>query len=458
MSDRDQQVEFTAHAAKHGLYDDLVYAHRSGFAWHRRACDFAAQNGHLDCLVYLFENVCRGHPYFDARVAFTELTCESAAHNGKLECLKYCIGVIKKFAPNYFRMESSSGPCDKAAENGHLDCLKYAHENGCRLCVLTMLYAASSGQLECLIYARTHGCHWHESVCAHAAASGQLKCLRYAREHGCPWNSDSYLYAIRYNHVDCIKYLVDHGCPWDSSVCAEAASSDNLDLFEYLRAMRCPMDEKTAWCVVEKGLDRLRYVREKHECPWDSSVYCKAASHGFLDVLRYAYDHGCPVPTDPSNALYTLACDNASCDGHLDCLVFLHEHGFPWNSSTCLQAIYNNHVECVVYALEHGCPCRLSNRRPLHGRKSKAYVFLLYVKGVPLHPDDKYIAFRVKHSAKIMLRYMIKRRARERMSVIRHELVQKTWHPSRFMAWCWDEYEKRDFCLDTHAIIPRLYS
>ena len=28
--------------------------------------------------------------------------------------------------------------------------------------------------------------------------------------------------------------------------------------------------------------------------------------------------------------------------------------------------------------------------------------------------------------------------------MIEEELIQKTWHPSRFQDWCWDEEQKKD--------------
>ena len=28
--------------------------------------------------------------------------------------------------------------------------------------------------------------------------------------------------------------------------------------------------------------------------------------------------------------------------------------------------------------------------------------------------------------------------------MIEEELIQKTWHPSRFQIWCWDEEQKKD--------------
>jgi hypothetical protein len=38
----------------------------------------------------------------------------------------------------------------------------------------------------------------------------------------------------------------------------------------------------------------LRYAHE-HGCPWDESTCYGAAAGGHLEVLRYAHEHGCPL-------------------------------------------------------------------------------------------------------------------------------------------------------------------
>ena len=54
---------------------------REDFAcpWDQTTCEYAALNGHLECLEYAHENGC----------SWDELTCCFAASGGHLECLKY---------------------------------------------------------------------------------------------------------------------------------------------------------------------------------------------------------------------------------------------------------------------------------------------------------------------------------------------------------------------------------
>ena len=36
----------------------------------------------------------------------------------------------------------------------------------------------------------------------------------------------------------------------------------------------------------------------------------------------------------------------------------------------------------------------------------------------------------------------IKELKKLRLEIIEEELIQKTWHPSRFQIWCWDEDQR----------------
>jgi hypothetical protein len=46
----------------------------------------------------------------------------------------------------------------------------------------------------------------------------------------------------------------------------------------------------------------------------------------------------------------------AAANGHLDCLVYAHEHDYPWDELTCVCAAHYGHLECLRYVHEHGCP------------------------------------------------------------------------------------------------------
>ena len=49
-------------------------------------------------------------------------------------------------------------------------------------------------------------------------------------------------------------------------------------------------------------------------------------------------------------------CFKAALKGHLACLKYAHEKGFPWSARTCAAAAKNGHLGCLQYAHENGCP------------------------------------------------------------------------------------------------------
>ena len=75
------------------------------------ACAFAAQNGHLEVLKYLREEV---------KATWDSRTASWAAAKGHLHILEY---LVERKYDQY-----SVYACAFAAENGHFDCLKYLHE------------------------------------------------------------------------------------------------------------------------------------------------------------------------------------------------------------------------------------------------------------------------------------------------------------------------------------------
>ena len=43
-------------------------------------------------------------------------------------------------------------------------------------------------------------------------------------------------------------------------------------------------------------------------------------------------------------------------NGHLNCLKYAKENGFPWNVLTYCNAAIYEHLDCLKYAKENGCP------------------------------------------------------------------------------------------------------
>jgi hypothetical protein len=98
-------------AASQGNLEMVKYCVANGCPIDVSACEFAAENGQLECLKYLRE---------EAKAPWEWCTAYRAAGNGHLHILEYL--VERKYD------EYDEWACQFAAEEGHLDCLKYLHE------------------------------------------------------------------------------------------------------------------------------------------------------------------------------------------------------------------------------------------------------------------------------------------------------------------------------------------
>ena len=98
-------------AAEQGNLEMVKYCVANECPINAEACACAAQNGHLEVLKYLREEV---------KAPWNLGTAIRAAQNGHLHVLEYL--VERKFD------KYDEWACELAAEYGHLDCLKYLHE------------------------------------------------------------------------------------------------------------------------------------------------------------------------------------------------------------------------------------------------------------------------------------------------------------------------------------------
>ena len=108
-----------------------------------RACENAAENGHLEVLKYLRE---------EAKAPWIWTTASSAARNGHLQILEYLV------ERKYDKYDEYA--CRNAAMDGHLDCLKYLHE--------------------------TAKAPWDEEAIRSAHENNHAECVQYLLDNDCP--------------------------------------------------------------------------------------------------------------------------------------------------------------------------------------------------------------------------------------------------------------------------------
>jgi len=131
-----------AAAAKQGNLEMIKYCVANECPIGTGACANAAENGHLECLKYLREEV---------KAPWDWRTAAWAAKNGHLHILEY---LVERKYDQYNEFS-----CSNAAENGHLDCLKYLHETAKAPWDWFAVYRAhKKNQPECLQYLLDNDC------------------------------------------------------------------------------------------------------------------------------------------------------------------------------------------------------------------------------------------------------------------------------------------------------------
>ena len=130
-------------AAKQGNMEMLKYCVAKKCPIDYDAYLFAAENGRLEVIKYLHEEV---------KAPWGSWTAVGAAKNGHLHILEYLFE--RKFD------KYDHWACQWAAEKGHLDCLKYLHE--------------------------TAKAPWDEEAVREAHENNQTECLQYLLDNNCP--------------------------------------------------------------------------------------------------------------------------------------------------------------------------------------------------------------------------------------------------------------------------------
>ena len=138
--------------------------------WDGWTIDGAAYQGNLEMVKYCVANKCY----------IGEDVCASAAQNGHLEVLKYLREEVK--APWDFYTAAW------AAENGHLHILEYLVEHKYdKYDVFACWKAAKHGHLDCLkCLHETAKAPWDKEVLREAHENNQTECVQYLLDNDCP--------------------------------------------------------------------------------------------------------------------------------------------------------------------------------------------------------------------------------------------------------------------------------
>lgn len=236
-----------------------------------------------------------------------------------------------------------------AAQYGSLNCLQYLVDTLPHTQYKELLeapggsplsfIAAYHGHLDCLIYLCEIESNLDNLVCY--AAVNDLDCLMYLHSKGYPWYDDLYHNAIIYDNIECLQYILKNRTD-------QCLSRDYADISALIKYIRTDWNEFYMDCTVKLFDNALTYnindLGEDYRTPCNIAII-----HGKTDHLIYLLKQGYKL----SDNFHLIACTVAARFGYLECLKYLHEEGYPWNTSTLAAARKGKNNDCIRYILEN---------------------------------------------------------------------------------------------------------
>ena len=162
--------------------------------------------------------------------------------------------------------------------------------------------------------------------------------MKYLYENGCDYSQTDFKQVIYNRHFECFYHL------FTQYLKPKYKDSDNI-----VRDLHIYHNIPTNICsiIIFDDVNILKmFVEIGYE--FDEEAQCGMAEKGYLDCLKYVYEH--------SDERDEMICAHAAYGGHLNCLRFLHEHGYKWTNMTTNYALQNGNYKCLDYAIENGCP------------------------------------------------------------------------------------------------------
>lgn len=273
------------------------------------------------------------------------------------ELLKY-FAEINAIAQTVIKKENM---CNNAVKINSVNLLKAAMENSYSVIKYTDIYTYTD------IHTKDHDTFF----CA--IQHGSLSCIQYLTEiHKI--NLDYYYddfehYEEIYNivagkgYLDILTYLhnnkfgiqfarqtfnedeIADGALWGGKAVGVAAGNGHKHILEYF----C---ENSSWrnpyptyyAALNNQLECLIYLNE-NGYHWDSTTCSHAVRGGHLNILTLLFEQGCPWTKH--------TCEEAARNGHQDCLIYAHKNGCPMDRTAVLVATMKGNIDCFKYIVEH---------------------------------------------------------------------------------------------------------
>ena len=256
----------------------------------------AAMHGHIDIIKSALARGCEWH--FDVAVA----VCGAAAQSGYVDVIELAFPAAAATTPHQIMrlLASISGGAGSGCK---ISILEWARDHDLLNGQAAATAAARANQYSVIEWVMTEmknrectdEMYEDYDICAAAAGGGHLELLRRLRDLGFMWTSKTCSAAARAGHLDVLQFARAQDCRWRYEVLSEAAACrNNVAMLEWMCENECELNPEACTTAAYNGqLGNLQYLRSVG-VDWDDKVCEVAAIRGHLQVLRWAYDNGCP--------------------------------------------------------------------------------------------------------------------------------------------------------------------
>ena len=268
-----------------------------GYPFNRKACQIAAENGHLDLIEWILSEIQIWTRHSSTETVYNEwisaIIGPAAAKNGHLHILKSM--------PSDINWEKT---IESALEYGQIHILKWLREkeylNDDDDDESWVLYAGSN--LNSLLWLNQEFPNEKDSnldlAMSFAVKSGNLEAAKYLLERNASFESFVVAVAVENGHFEMLQWLHENQCEWDETITSLAAKSGNLKILQWLIEKNCPIDCNNLGEKAIKGgnLQLIKWIQSNLNIQFANTKYVRLAiEESHWNVLEWLLQNECIV-------------------------------------------------------------------------------------------------------------------------------------------------------------------
>ena len=270
--------------ARLGTYSTMLWFQSNGLTINESVLVSAAQRGDVHLFASILNDI-RGRMVYSLAIH----ACKGASEFGHVDILKYALhkSLLPPDSPNFMLKFMK-----KASRNGHLNILEW--------------YYIEKGDLNVF---RTH----FSSLFHEAIEGNKMSVLVWMKSHLEKINGEGWEAFVRvsvlshvsvaasFGNYQLVVWLIEQGFLWDNHSTEAAASGGNIEVLKFLRLLNSPWSEDVCINAARRGYLGLLQWAKDSGCPWPvSGMFPAAARSNNVLLYQWLFDQACPFEAEES--------------------------------------------------------------------------------------------------------------------------------------------------------------